>query len=148
MTISKMHQERTKIKDFNTEIFRLENLVNYHDTKMMNVLGLMMKYEVSNPLYATSQNYATLQQMYKDASDGKASASFEVQEKKDSYEQYQAALEDGQLPVTPRELSYKQGESVSCLEPDDDFPHSEDDDDDGKKSSIDDEDDDVEERVW
>ena len=41
-TITALHQERTKLKDSINEINRLENVLHYHDTKMMNVLGLQI----------------------------------------------------------------------------------------------------------
>ena len=109
-TINKLHEERTKIKDYINEINRLENLVNYHDTKAMNAMGLVIKCEETHP------HYATLMKMYTDALKEKASTNLTLHLKKDDYEEYQAFLEK-EKRMTPRELTYKQDESVSCLGP-------------------------------
>lgn len=110
--IETLHRERTTIKDFITEITRLENIKNFNDTKMMNALGIMVKCDETSP------HYDKLHKMYDDALHEKTLATTLLQQKKDSYEQYQASLvfeKDGALK-TPREISFNRSESISEID--------------------------------
>jgi hypothetical protein len=106
-TIRSLHQERTKIKDFITEINRLENLVNYNDTKLLNVLGLMMKCDEASPYYTK------LESMYEEATTIKHATNVTLQLKKFSYDEYLASLAVND--TAPKVISLKQAENVSVL---------------------------------
>ena len=106
-TIRSLHQERTKIKDFITDINRMENLVNYNDTKILNVVGLMMKCDESSPYYSK------LQAMYDEATTIKHATNVSLQLKKYSYDEYLASLAVND--TAPKVISVKQTENVSVL---------------------------------
>ena len=105
-TITALHQERTKLKDFINEINRLENVLHYHDTKMMNVLGLQITCD------AASLHYSKLQEMYDEVSKGKETTAILLHIKKADYDDYKESLVTKET-AAPSEISLKESESVS-----------------------------------
>jgi hypothetical protein len=105
--------ERMKVKDYVTTITRIENTVNYNDTKLIHLIGLMIKCDPK------SEHYIKLQSMYDETIELMKSSKNELNDVYVDYEQYKTVVEERNTPTlcTPEEVVVaNEDETISLLD--------------------------------